>query len=218
MSLNQQPGEPMAAALGQRKHARGPCRVAAESIDAPPPDSAALAAAFRTSDAAAAEVLAKHLLPMVARLVRRLMAWSDEADDLAQDVLVTALARRKSFHAHAKLETWITRIAINQCRAHHRKQWLRGRLFRAWAQQGGRNKPTQATPDDLAIAGERAAAVHTAVAQLPARSREAIVLCYLEGFTVAEAAAALVIRPGTLEVRLTRARQQLRQSLAEFQQ
>jgi len=208
----------MAAASRLKKPARGPVCVAAEPFDARRPDSTALAAAFRTSDTAAAKILAEQLLPMVTRLVRRLMAWSDDADDLVQNVLVTALAKRKSFHGHAGLETWITRIAINQCRAHHRKHWLRGRLFRAWAQQGGRNKAPLATPDDLAIAGERAAAVRAAVGQLPARSREAIVLCYLEGLTVAEAAAALVIRPGTLEVRLTRARQQLRKSLAEFQQ
>jgi len=203
----------MAAASRLKKPARGPVCVAAEPFDARRPDSAALAAAFRSSDAAAAKILAEQLLPMVTRLVRRLMAWSDDADDLVQDVLVTALAKRKSFHGQASLETWITRIAINQCRAHQRKRWLRERLLRAWAQQGEPRSTQQSQPVDFALAGERAAAVRAAVARLPARSREAIVLCYLEGMSVAEAAKALVVRPGTLEVRLSRARQQLREAL-----
>lgn len=194
-------------------YARGPHCVAAETNDEPRSDSAALAAAFRADDGSAAHVLAEHLLPLVTRLVRRLTSWSGDCEDLVQDVLVTALSKRKSFHAHAKLETWITRITINRCRTHQRKQWVRTKLFRAWAERG--NSATAATsPHDLAVADERAAAVRAAVAQLPSQSREAIVLCYLEGMTVAEAAEALVLRRGTLEVRLSRARNQLREALA----
>lgn len=195
--------------------ARRPVCVAPETRDETFPDSAVIAAAFLADDAAAAQVLETHLLPLVTRLVHRLSAWSGDCEDLVQDVLVTALVKRKTFNAHAKLETWITRIAINRCRTHRRKQWLRSKLFRAWAEQGGPARPSTATPAELASSDERAAAVRAAVAQLPATSREAIVLCYLEGLTVAEAAAALTVRRGTLEVRLTRARKQLHDVLGK---
>jgi len=191
-----------------------PDRVAPDTHDEPPIAPAALAAAFLADDSAAAWVLETYLLPLVTRLVHRLSAWSNDCDDLIQDVLVTALIKRKTFHAHAKLETWITRITINRCRTQQRKQWLRSKLFRAWAERAVPSRPAAKSPEECAVADERAAAVRAAIANLPAPSREAIVLCYLEGLTVSEAAEALVVRRGTLEVRLSRARAQLRDALA----
>ncbi len=177
-------------------------------------DWAAVTAAFRAGDAAAADVVAERLLPYVSNLVRRLTAWRSDVDDLTQDVLVTALAKRRSFRGEAKLETWITRIAVNACRAHARKQWLRKRLFAAWAE---RSTPNRSSHHDAADAtandNEQAQRVRDAVDQLPAKSREAIVLCYLQQMTPAEAAKSLGVRPGTLEVRLSRARDQLRKLL-----
>jgi RNA polymerase sigma-70 factor (ECF subfamily) len=180
--------------------------------DAADLDWPALAAAFRAGDAAAAEVVATHLLPYVHRLVRRLAGWSADADDLVQDVLVAALAARTKFRGDAKLETWITRIAVNQCRAHARKQWLRKRLFQTWAaaRPAASVPPASETADD----NEQSALVRQTVAALPTKYREAIVLCYLQNMTAAEAAAVLGIRHGTVEVRLTRAREQLRKLLA----
>jgi RNA polymerase sigma factor (sigma-70 family) len=171
-------------------------------------DWPAVTAAFRAGDAAAAGAAATHLLPFVARLVRRLAAWRVDADDLTQDVLVTALAQRRQFRGDAKLQTWITRIAINTCRAHARKAWLRKRLFRAWAQR--RPAATAPSADETASDNEHALAVRRAVAELPTKLREAIVLCYLQNLTPAEAAAALGVRPGAVEVRLSRGRERLR--------
>jgi RNA polymerase sigma-70 factor, ECF subfamily len=197
--------------------AQRPFRVADQSKDALTTDPVELAAAFCADDRLAAEVLTNHLLPMVTRLVRRLSAWSPDADDLVQDVLVAALAKRKKFRREARLETWITRIAINQCRAAHRKRWLRTRLFSGWAEQrpGAMASTVSLTPMDELLADERAERVRAAVAQLPALSREALVLRYFEGMSVAEAAETVGVRRGTLEVRLSRARQELRKVLGE---
>jgi len=192
--------------------------VPANTLDAavcvqPFPDWPALAAAFSEGDRAAAEVVAVHLAPYVARLVRRLTAWQADADDLVQDVLVAALVDRTKFRGAAKLETWITRIAINRVRAHGRKQWLRRRLFAGWA---GRQQPTAAPPADAAAqSNEQAQAVRDAVAQLPTKSREAIVLHYLQGLPTTETAAALGVSVGAVEVRLSRAREKLRELLTK---
>jgi RNA polymerase sigma-70 factor (ECF subfamily) len=177
----------------------------------PSVDWPALAAAFREGDRAAAEVVAVHVAPYVARLVRRLTAWQSDVDDLVQDVLVEALAARTRFRGDAKLETWITRIAINRVRAHGRKQWLRRRLFAAWA--GRQSENTVLPADAAAQTNEQSQAVRDAVARLPTKSREAIVLHYMQGLTPAEAAAALGVSVGAIEVRLSRARKQLEQWL-----
>jgi RNA polymerase sigma-70 factor (ECF subfamily) len=203
----------MGAAQSVQRRLGRPRRVPLEVDEAAELDWPALAAAFRAGDAAAAGAAAMHLLPFVARLVRRLTAWRSDGDDLTQDVLVAALAARRQFRGEAKLETWITRIAINTCRAHARKAWLRKKLFRAWAER--RPAATAPPADDAADDNEQAAAVRRAVAELPTKLREAIVLCYLEEMTAAEAAEALGVRPGTVEVRLSRGRERLRKMLSQ---
>jgi RNA polymerase sigma-70 factor (ECF subfamily) len=191
-----------------------PVELEAAADDVAAVDWNAVTAAFRAGDAEAADAVARRLLPYVANLVRRLAAWRSDVDDLTQDVLVTALAKRRSFRGDAKLETWITRIAVNACRAHARKRWLRKQLFASWAERSTPHRSTEHAPADAAATdNEQLAIVRDAVARLPAKSREAIVLCYLQHLTPTEAAAALGVRPGTLEVRLCRARDQLRKLL-----
>jgi RNA polymerase sigma-70 factor (ECF subfamily) len=212
----------MSSLIGQRDQAPSPQRslrrpgdqrlTAAELEPAEELDWPAVTDAFRAGDAAAAEVVAAHVLPYVARLVRQLNAWSSDHDDLVQDILVTALARRHAFRGDARLETWLTRIAINACRAHSRRQWLRRRLFAGWI--AGRTPPEAPSADDLATSDEQAHRVRYAVAQLPTRYREAVVLCYLQGLAPADAAAALGISLAALEKRLSRGRIQLREILA----
>jgi RNA polymerase sigma factor (sigma-70 family) len=177
-------------------------------------DWPAVAAAFRAGDAAAAEiavseVLAAQVLPYVAQLVRRLNAWKSDHDDLVQDILVTTLTRRHTFRGDAKLQTWITRIAINACRAHRRKEWLRRRLFAAWLRRQSPPREPLASDND----NPQAQLVQNAVAALPAKDREAVVLCYLQGHAPADAAESLGITRNALDQRLKRARAQLQTNL-----
>jgi RNA polymerase sigma factor (sigma-70 family) len=212
----------MSSLIGQRDQAPSPQRslrrpgdqrlTAAELEPAEELDWPAVTDAFRAGDAAAAEVVAAYVLPYVARLVRQLNAWSSDHDDLVQDILVTALARRHTFRGDARLETWLTRIAINACRAHGRRQWLRRRLFAGWI--AGRTPPEAPSADDLASKDEQAHRVRHAIAQLPTRYREAVVLCYLQGHAPADAAESLGITRNALDQRLKRARTQLQATLA----
>jgi RNA polymerase sigma-70 factor (ECF subfamily) len=172
-----------------------------------------VADAFRAGDAMAADAVVCKLAPYLNGLVRRLTAWRSDVDDLVQDVLVAALAARRSFRGDARLETWITRIAVNHCRAHARKQWIRRRLFAAWAERKRRTAPCEPAADAAAAVDEQAARVREAIAALPVKYREAIVLCYLQNMSVAEAAESLGATRGAVEVRLSRARQRLREML-----
>jgi bifunctional DNase/RNase len=61
-----------------------------------------------------------------------------------------------------------------------------------------------------------AARVHTAIGQLPAGQRQAVVLFYLAGLTHAEIAEEVGSRPGAIKTRLHKARRALRTSLAEL--
>src|SRR5262245_35491768 len=58
------------------------------------------------------------------RLVVRLSGWSDDADDMLQEAYLKAWRSWKSFRGESEVRTWLTRIAINQCRTHQRRKLL----------------------------------------------------------------------------------------------
>jgi len=63
---------------------------------------------------------------------------------------------------------------------------------------------------------ELAADVRAAIARLPPTYREVVVLRYLEELGIDEVATVLGLRRNTVEVRLSRARQQLEKTLARW--
>ena len=161
----------------------------------------------RSGDAAAFDVLVGRHHAAVGRLVHRLLAWDGDADDVLQDVFLTAWTRLGRFRGDSALRTWLCGIAVRQCR--------RSRFRR------GRRRETAADLDAVAAAGdgdavvdaEDAARVRRAVAALPTKLREVTVLYYLEEMPVADIADLLELRRGTVDVRLHRARLRLRETL-----
>jgi RNA polymerase sigma factor (sigma-70 family) len=143
----------------------------------------------------------------ITRLVHRLLGWSSEVDDVVQDVFVDVLRNLSRFDGRSSVLTWITRIAINRCRSHQRRQWLRLRFLRklplprgeGWGEGAGDHLETQETIQQ----------VHQAIQQLNGRDREIIVLRYLEELPVEKIAETLGATRGAIDVRLSRARRRL---------
>ena len=145
--------------------------------------------------------------PQVARLAHRLLGWRDReaVEDVVQEVFLVALRRHSSFRGESSLGTWLTGITINKCRDHRRRSVVRLK----WLQRLWRYPETNHDSKD-----ETAQQVRDAVAELPPRDREVIVLFYLEGLPVAQVAELLGAKNNTIEVRLHRARQKLKAKLA----
>jgi RNA polymerase sigma-70 factor, ECF subfamily len=174
-----------------------------------------LAARFVAGDIAAVEqVVDRHQMELT-RLVERMLGWSNIAiaEDLVQEIFVKAIERRGRFNGHASLKTWLTRIAINECRAHLRKTHRRQKLLRWWhAVRPHDNAPSASHAPEQT---ETARQVRDAVRQLPANCREIVVLVYLEQMTIEQAAQTLGIQLGAAHTRLSRAREKLRGLLDE---
>jgi RNA polymerase sigma-70 factor (ECF subfamily) len=178
-------------------------------------EAALLPAALPTSeraatvrDAASFDRLVVEEQAYVARLVGRLVGWRSDVDDLVQDVFVAALDGWARFRGDCSQRTWLTRIALNKCRSHSRRRWLRQRLFAAWRTHAeSANKAAPPPTENYEIAEQ----VRIAVEQLRQRDREVIVLHYLEQLSAAEMAAVLTISQNAVEVRLTRARKRLKE-------
>jgi RNA polymerase sigma-70 factor (ECF subfamily) len=177
-----------------------------------PREERELATRFVAGERAAAEEVITRYAPRITRLMRRMLSWQTGVDDVVQDTFVAALASRQKFRGNSQLETWLVRIAVNRCRAFHRRRLLRSKLFAAW--RDARTKDVDGGADASSLADEQAAAVRSAVAGLSPKYREVVVLFYLEDMTAQETADALSLKRNTVEVRLTRARKMLAEPLA----
>ncbi|YCM46077.1 sigma-70 family RNA polymerase sigma factor [Verrucomicrobiaceae bacterium 227] len=115
---------------------------------------------------------------LAARLSR-----GDDAEDLAQEVFITAYRRRKTFSGEVKIESWLRGIARNLLRNHVRK-------FRA--KPIGGNDELQAMIDmrmDEEVAETGVISVlRECVSELDPTSRELVSERYLEGLSVRELA------------------------------
>ncbi len=71
----------------------------------------------------------EHIAKLLPRYVRRLCADAQQAEDLAQDVLLLAWRFRASFEGRSSLSTWLYKIAVNQARSAKRKAAIRPMLI-----------------------------------------------------------------------------------------
>jgi RNA polymerase sigma-70 factor (ECF subfamily) len=169
-------------------------------------------------DAALNDLMERHATP-VFHFLCRMLGNEDDANDLAQETFVRVFKSCKSFHTEQKFSTWLYTIAANLARNHFR--WRSRHPAVSLETEAGDSEQTigstlpanSPTPNESAVAEERAAAVRVAVEKLPEDMREAIVLCEWEERSVAEAATIIGTTPKAVESRLYRARQILRERL-----
>jgi RNA polymerase sigma-70 factor (ECF subfamily) len=168
---------------------------------------AALALAGR--QAAYSELLTRHRAT-VFRISRHHSGDDDAALDLTQQSFIAAFAALKRFDPSRSFAHWISRIAINKC--HDRARRRKIRQFFSFA------RPLDAAHDvaDPAIAADTQAAdrqelqrTMAAIAILPAKLKEVLILRTIEGRSQAETAAILKVSEKAVETRLYRAREKL---------
>jgi RNA polymerase sigma-70 factor (ECF subfamily) len=117
-----------------------------------------------------------------------------EAQDLVQEAFCRAYARWSSIQAYEDPQAWVRRVAWNLAVSH----WRRGRILRLWRHDLA--APPMEAPDPSRIDLARA------LAQLPSRQRQVVVLHYLADMPVAEIAMFVGVAEGTVKSWLHRAR------------
>ena len=149
----------------------------------------------------------------VAALANRLLGWPGDVEDLTQDVFLAAFVGMKKFRHDCSIKTWLFTITINKCRSYRHKRYLR---LRRYPRIAGK-KPAPSNPsDDKLMDTETFEQVRHAVAALPAKYREAVVLRYLQELPTDQISRILGISVNTLQVRLSRARERLKDDLAKL--
>ena len=174
-------------------------RTSPEDTPRPPPE-------VRGQEVVELESLVATHQEQIGRVVARLLDRGDDVADVVQDVFVSALENLKRFRGQCELSTWLTAIAVNKCRSHRRRVQLRRYVF-GWLVRNTDAPAAAACPVETSEAHEQ---LHGAIARLPSKYREPIVLRYFEEYGMDEIARVLGLTRNTVEVRLSRARSKLK--------
>jgi RNA polymerase sigma-70 factor (ECF subfamily) len=146
-----------------------------------------------------------------------------EAEDGAQDVIISAFRHLKSFRGESKFSTWLVTIAMNEGRKRLRKTKAAGleSLDEEKEEHEGDFTPValrdwREIPSVALEKKELREKVREAVQELPEIYREVVVLRDLEELNQEETAAALGIAITLVKVRLHRGRMMLQKKLVPY--
>lgn len=139
----------------------------------------------------------------------RLAGSTSAAEDLSQEVFLTALRKGSQIRDPEKIRVWLLAVARNAYLASRR---------------ASQALPTVGLPEPAEIADDDTAEEHSAfdeerlqeaLAELPDDYRVVVLMFYFEGLSYREIAEQLRLPIGTVMSRLSRAKAQLRIKLAE---
>ena len=176
------------------------------------PDEALLAA-VAAGDPAAVRSFVARKLPRLLALAQRMLGDAAEAEDVAQETFVRAWRQAGAWRpGGARFDTWLHRVALNLC-------YDRLRRRRERSLEGGAEQVDEGPAPDRGLeAADTGRRVARAMAALPDRQREAVVLCHYQEMSNIEAAHVMGVSVEALESLLSRGRRALRASLSDMVQ
>jgi RNA polymerase sigma-70 factor (ECF subfamily) len=179
---------------------------------------------MRARDGSAVADLASLYGPRIQQLAFRYLKNWEDAEEVAQDVLLKVYRKIEAFRGDAALSSWIYRITFNTAMSRLRS----ARPVRAVELQtydlGGEpadHAPTEPADwsvlaDDQVMRAELRKRLVGALGHLPEVYRVPVLLRDIHGLSTEEASAILRVKPQTLKSRLHRGRLILRKHLADF--
>ena len=170
----------------------------------PLPDADLLDRFARYAEHAAFDVLLRRHGPMVYGVCRRVLANAADADDAFQATFLVLVRKAGSLCRADRLGPWLYGVAFKVASK------SRSRAARLAARQ---TEATDMIPDPTPNQPDWLPVLDAELAALPAKYREPLVLCELQGASRADAAKSLGIPEGTLSSRLARGRDLLRRRL-----
>jgi RNA polymerase sigma-70 factor (ECF subfamily) len=162
--------------------------------------------------------LAKHGRWLRMVLLARL-GDSAAVDDVLQDVHLSAVEKGHLLRDHSKLAPWLYRVAVASALQYRRRAGRHRNLIGRYAERFPPTAEETREPDPLSwlIAAERRALVRQALACLPRREAEILLLKYTQDWTYRQIAEHLGLSTSAVEARLHRARQRMRRALTSLE-
>lgn len=167
---------------------------------------------LRRGDSRALTTAYEEYRPRVFAFLLRLSRRRVVAEELLQEVFLKLASHGAKLREDTELSAWLLTVARNAWVSHRR--WTALDLGRFVAIDD-RDFPAEAFEEDRYDARRRVGDLERALSTLPDPYREVILLCAIEGFDHAQAAAILDLKADALRQRLSRARKLLEAALHE---
>lgn len=154
------------------------------------------------------EILARSLRPGLVKTARRIVDNHDEAEDVAQDVMLKLWSMRESLDKYSSVESlgmvMARRMALNVIRARHPSVAI----------EDYGESPDNLTPEELMVRQETSREVDSVLASLPESQQTLIRLRHVDGFDNAAIASILGSSEGAVRTALSRARRRVAEIFA----
>jgi RNA polymerase sigma-70 factor, ECF subfamily len=156
---------------------------------------------------------------LAGRVRARIKSWAlrvvrdeDDADDVAQQVLVKLHLRIREFEGRSRFTTWLYRMTLNTALNRRRIDRRREDLLRNVTPPSVSVMPdVRPDEDDARVT----ALVKLCLSELSDRERQVFEMADLKGMSSAEIAAALGVQPVSVRAALSRARRRIRLRMME---
>lgn len=135
------------------------------------------------------------------------------AEDIAQEVFLSAYKNIDYFKGESSEKTWIYRIAVNRC-----KDVLKSSSFRRTVLSKFdffQTKSADSSPELTVVQKDTNHTLVKCLFELPTKYREVMLLFYYEELTLKEISEVLDMKIDTVKTRLKRARGRLKERLRE---
>jgi RNA polymerase sigma-70 factor (ECF subfamily) len=167
----------------------------------------------KQGSAAAFAELVGRVRARVREWAARVMRDDDDADDVAQQVLLKLYVNLGEFEGRSRFTTWLYRMTVNTALNHRRVHRRRVKLLREASAPS-----SLPAPDHVAMAeAERLAElVGACVTELSDRERQVFEMADLRGVSTNEIAVALGVQPVSVRATLSRARRRIRLRILEL--
>jgi RNA polymerase sigma-70 factor (ECF subfamily) len=152
-------------------------------------------------------------------IMRYCVTWlgAGLAEEVTQDVFVTAWQGLRTYRPEASLRTWLFGIARHKCQQAYRNRARREVIAQTFG--GEIHARTQAqgpsAPEDQLVQAAQQARLHHSLTKLPSEDRILLTLWYWKELPVAEIAEIMGKTEAAIRKRLTRAQQRLKELMHE---
>ena len=167
---------------------------------------------LRDGDAAAFDAVYEEYRARLFSFLARLSRSRDVAEDLLDDAWLRLATSAPRLRPDTRLGPWLFTVArnlfISYCRSRQLEEYDAAGLIGLWPTGSPHPSPFEET-----AARELERRVEHALASLPAKHREALLLVSVEGLSPAEAAGVCALSPEAFRQRLSRARAALDREL-----
>lgn len=179
---------------------------------------------IRNGDGSGLDLLMDRHAQNLNRFIFRYTNNSEDAADLTQETFVRVFQKAGKYKPKATVKTWIYTIALNLCRDRARRatlvKWVP--FLKAGDQDEDRLgvqdivASTQESPSDSVSRTELQNAMTRGIEALADSIKIPFIMCVFDGLSHAEIALILKLSTKSVELRVYRARKQLRKSLGPF--